>query len=98
MIYYEDADLTIRSMEEADAQVFYDEELAQGWHPDIAGYHMRLKDQAEGRCVALTAAYQGRPAGHVYVYREAQEGPFKGAGCPIIVDFGVLIRHRRKGV
>ena len=36
MIYYSDDELTIRSMEEADARIFTDEETAQGWHPDIS--------------------------------------------------------------
>ena len=57
MIYCNDGDLLIRNMEEADAQIFYDEYLAQGWHPDLSVYRTRLKDQEEGRCVALTAAW-----------------------------------------
>ena len=36
MIYFEDDKLTIRNMELEDAQVFTDELIAQGWHPDIA--------------------------------------------------------------
>ena len=63
MNYYRDAELLIRNMEEADTQIFYDEYTAQGWHPDIAVYQIRLKDQAEGKCFALTAEYQGHPAG-----------------------------------
>ena len=35
MVYYSDDVLLIRNMEESDAQVFTDEETAQGWHPDI---------------------------------------------------------------
>ena len=52
MIYFEDDKLTIRNMETEDAQVFTDELIAQGWHPDIAGYMSRLKDQTEGKCIA----------------------------------------------
>ena len=54
MIYFEDDKLTIRNMETEDAQVFTDELIAQGWHPDIAGYMSRLKDQTEGKCIALS--------------------------------------------
>ena len=67
MVYYEDKNLTIRNMETADAQVFTDEFTAQGWHPDIAGYRARLKDQSEGKCIALTAVFGGCPAGYVYI-------------------------------
>ena len=84
MIYYRDDELVIRNMEEADAQIFYDAYLAQGWHPEITVYQMRLKDQAEGRCVALTAEYRGHPAGSVYVYRTPHGGPFKGQDLPEI--------------
>lgn len=98
MIYYKDEDLVIRNMEEADDQIFYEEYTAQGWHAEIGDCLMRLKDQAEGKCIALTAVYQGHPAGSVYVYLTAHEGPFKGKGWPVIVDFGVLKKYQRKGI
>lgn len=98
MIYYQDADLIIRTMEEKDAQALCDEYAAQGWHPDVNDYLLRLKDQAEGKCIALTAVYQGRPAGDVYVYMDAHDGPFKGKGIPEIHDFSVLQKYQRRGV
>ena len=98
MLYYQDSTLLIRDMEEADAQSFFDEYTAQGWHPEISYYHMRMQDAAEGKCTALTAVYQGRPAGTVYLYRAAPEGPFKGRNWPYIVDFSVLQKYQRKGI
>ena len=98
MIYYEDAELVIRDMEKADAQVFYDEYTAQGWHPEVDYYLMRIREHAEGKCVAMTAVYQGCPAGSLYLYRSAKEGPFKGTGYPEIVDFSVLKKYQRRGV
>ena len=98
MIWYEDRELVIRSMEETDAQVFYDEYSAQGWHPDISVYQRRLKDQAEGKCMAFIAVYRGQPAGSVYLYLTVKEGPFKGKGWPMIVDFSVLQKYQRKGI
>ncbi len=98
MIYYQDDELTIRNMEEADAQVFFDEYTAQGWHPDVEYYRMRMREQAEGKCIALTAEYKGHPAGTVYVYLTVHEGPFKGKGWPMIVDFSVLKKYQRKGI
>ena len=59
MIYYQDDEFVIRDMVEADAQIFCDEYLAQGWHPEIEYYRMRIREAAEGKCVALTAVYQG---------------------------------------
>ena len=98
MIYYKDEEVVIRNMEEADAPIFVDEYTAQGWHDDIEGYLMRLRDQAEGKCVALTAEYQGHPAGSLYLYFNAPEGSFKDKGWPEIVDFNVLKKYQRKGI
>ena len=98
MIYYQDEQLLIRDMEAADAPLFCDAYTAQGWHPELAYYQMRLREHEEGKCVALTAEYQGQIAGQVYVYRDVQEGPFRGSGCPIIVDFGVLKKYQRRGI
>ena len=98
MIYYQSNDLVIRNMEEADASIFVDEYTAQGWHDDVDGYLMRLRDQAEGKCVALTAEYQGCPAGSLYLYLNASEGPFKDKAWPEIVDFNVLKKYQRKGI
>lgn len=98
MIYYKDEEVVIRNMEEADAPIFVDEYTAQGWHDDIEGYLMRLRDQAEGKCVALTAEYQSCPAGGLYLYLNALEGPFKDKAWPEIVDFNVLKKYQRKGI
>lgn len=98
MTYYKDAELVIRDMEEADAQVFYDEYTAQGWNPEVEYYLMRIREASEGKCVALTAEYQGHPAGNLYLYLKVHEGPFKETSWPEIVDFSVLQKYHRKGI
>ena len=98
MVYYNDKELIIRNMEEADARVFTDEEIAQGWHMDISKYLARLQDQSAGKCVSLTAVYKGLPAGYVSVYLTGLGGAFSGEGLPEIVDFSVLEKYRRKGI
>ena len=98
MIYYKDEELVIRSMEEADAQIFFEEFTAQGWHPRVEYYLRTIQEQVEGKCVALTAEYRGNPAGYVYLYRTAHEGPFKEKGYPIVVNFNVLKKYQRKGI
>ncbi len=97
-VYYRDNELIIRTMEEADARIFTDEEIAQGWHTDISKYLARLQDQSAGKCVSLTAVYNGLPAGYVNVYFAGLGGAFSGKGYPEIVDFGVLEKYRRKGI
>ena len=98
MYYYNDDTLLIRDMEETDARIFTDEETAQGWKADISKYRTRLRDQAEGKCVSLTAEYKGHPAGYIHVYKTGLGGAFGGKGLPEIVDFGVLEKYRRRGI
>ena len=98
MIYYQNEKLLIRNMEASDAQIFFDEFTAQGWHPRVEYYLETLREQDEVKCVALTAVYRGNPAGYVYLYRAAEEGPFKDSGFPIIVNFNVLKKYQRKGI
>ena len=98
MAYYEDEKLIIRDMERTDAQIFTDEFAAQWWHKEMVGFMARLKDQSEGKCIALTAVFDGCPAGYVYVYRQMEEGPFKEKGWPVIVDFNVLKKYQRRGI
>ena len=59
---------------------------------------MRLGDQAEQKCISLTAVYKGHPAGYINVYITGQGGAFSGKGWPEIVDFGVLEKDQRKGI
>ena len=98
MIYSQSGDILIRSMQPSDAQIITDEEIAQGWNQTIDKYEMRLRDQAEGRSVALVAEYKGQVAGYVNVYPDSQWGAFAGQGLPEIVDFGVLAKYRRRGI
>ena len=98
MIYYADDELVIRTMKETDGPDFVEGFTAQGWNPDIAVYRMRMKDEAEGKCVTLTAEYHGHPAGSVYVYLTPHDGPFKEKGWPEIHDFNVLKKYQRKGI
>ena len=98
MIYYQDEHLTIRPMTQTDAQPLCDAYNAQGWHDEVSGYLTRLQDQAQGRCIALIAEWDGQVAGNVYLYLSAHGGPFKGKGWPIIVDFGVLQKFQRRGI
>ncbi len=98
MVYYKDNELIIRDLEEADARIFTDEEIAQGWHTDISKFLKRLQDQSAGKCVSLAAVYKGLPAGYANVYLTVLSGAFAGKGFPEIVDFGVLEKYRRNGI
>lgn len=98
MVYYEDGRILIRDMKQSDARTIADGEAAQGWNADVWKYEMRLRHQAEGKSVSLTAEYDGNVAGYINVYPNAASGAFGGQGYPEIVDFGVLEKYRRQGV
>ena len=98
MIYYQDHDILIRDLQKSDARIITDEEIAQGWNADIQKYEMRLKDQSDGKSVALAAEYQGQVAGYVNLYPNSAWGSFANRGYPEIVDFGVLEKYRRHGI
>lgn len=98
MIYYQDDELLIRSMIESDVQAITDAELAQGWHVEAAKQEIRFRDQQEGRSHALIAVYRGEVAGYINLYSKALDGPEAFRDDPEIVDFGVFIKFRRKGI
>ena len=74
MIYYDEENLMIRNMILDDAQVFTDEEIAQGWNADISKYKTRLADQASGKAISLVALYQGKQAGYINIYPDSTWG------------------------
>lgn len=98
MIYYEENDILIRSIEESDAKIITEEERAQGWDQTEEKYWMRIRDHANGKAIALVAEYQGNVAGYINVYPNCEAGPFGGKGYCEIVDFGVLEKFRCRGI
>lgn len=98
MVYYSNGQLTIRNMEDRDAQAITDAEIEQGWDASVEKYHKRLEDQRTGKAISLVAEYSGIPVGYINVYPDCTEGAFGGKGYPEIVDFGVLEKYRRKGI
>ena len=94
MIYYNVNNIVIRDMVETDPKIITHEEHLQGWTDQkIEKYTRRLKDVAEGKCVALVAEYNGNVAGYFNVYPNSMGGAFGGKGLPELVDFGVLQRE-----
>ena len=98
MTYYQDEHIIVRTMEEKDAQMITDAEIAQGWKASVQKYHTRLNDQKANKAVALIAEYNGAVAGYINVYWHAATGPFADKHYPEIVDFGVLITYRNHGI
>lgn len=98
MIYFKNEEVTIRNMEERDAQVITDGEITQGWDATVDKYERRLRDQAEGKAISLVAECGGMAVGYINVYPDSTWGAFGGKGWPEIVDFGVLEKYRNRGI
>lgn len=98
MIYYNRENILIRTMEEPDAKIITDEEIAQGWNQTEEKYQMRIRDHESGKSIALVAEYKGNVAGYINVYPNCEAGPFGGMGYCEIVDFGVLEKYRKNGI
>ena len=97
-VYYDGNNILIRDLQQSDAQIITDEEIAQGWQATVDKYEMRLKDQSEGKSISLVAEYGGKIAGYINVYLDSEWGAFANQGYPEIVDFGVLEKYRRNGI
>lgn len=98
MVYYSDDNCIIRNLEKEDIPEIVREEIAQGWGSSDEKLMTRIKDEAEGRSIALVAEYDHRPVGYINVYFRPLGGPFVDKGYPEIVDFSVLEKCRRLGI
>ena len=98
MVYYNENGIIIRDLQQSDAQIITDEEIAQGWNANVDKYEMRLKHQAEGKSIALVAEYDGNIAGYINIYPNSQWGSFANQGFSEIIDFGVLVKYRKNGI
>ena len=98
MVYYDKNGIVIRDLQQSDAQIITEEEIAQGLDATIDKYEMRLKHQAEGKAIALVAEWNGGVAGYINVYPDAKSGAYANRGYAEIVDFGVLEKYRRRGI
>ena len=92
MIYYNVNDIVIRDMVETDPEIITHEEHLQGWvNQKIEKYTQRLKDVADGKCIALVAEYKGNVAGYFNVYPNSMGGSFGGKGLPELVDLHYIL-------
>lgn len=90
--------IIIREMREEDVGAFVRGEIEQGWDSSPDKLEMRLRDRFEKGAVPIVAEYDGEPAGYLTVYPDGWSGPFGGKGLPMISDFNVLEKFRRRGI
>lgn len=98
MTYYDDGKIVIRTMKEEDAGTIFAEEIAQGWHPNIETYENYYREQNSHNRYVFIAEYEGKVAGYTTLLPSAKEGPFANREIPEVVNFGVFIKYRNKGI
>lgn len=98
MKYYQDHSLFIRSMEAADARIFYETYLSYGWHPSLDVYENYYKEQEQNKRQVFVAVYNGTVCGLCTLVMNPTVGPWAGMGCPEIVDLSVFRHAQNKGI
>lgn len=98
MVYQKTNNVTIRSMQAEDAQIIYDKYLSYGWHADINIYLNYFKEQSEKKRLVFIAEHEGSVAGLCTLVLKPVEGLMGNTGIPEIVDLGVFMEVRNKGI
>ena len=96
--YYRDEEITIRSMEQSDAEIFYTTYLSYGWHPQLETYENYYREQTQGQRLVFIAEYRGAVAGICTLVLHPTDGPWGGQNYPEIQDLCVFFHIHRKGI
>ena len=97
-VYYQDGEITIRSMEQSDAEIFYTTYLSYGWHPQLETYENYYREQTQGRRLVFIAEYRGAVAGICTLVLHPTDGPWGGQKYPEIQDLCVFFHVHQKGI
>ncbi|OAB44778.1 GNAT family N-acetyltransferase [Paenibacillus glacialis] len=90
--------ITIRTMNEHDAEVISDAFRNQGWEKPANLYLTYVADQKNGERVSLIAEVEGVFAGYINIVWQSDYPYFKEQDIPEIQDFNVLVKYRRRGI
>ena len=97
-VYDRDGDITIRSMKQSDAEIFYATYLSYGWHPQLETYENYYREQTQGRRLVFIAEYRGAVAGICTLVLHPTDGPWGGGQYPEIQDLCVFFHVHQKGI
>jgi ribosomal protein S18 acetylase RimI-like enzyme len=93
-----DIRITLHDLTEQDCPIITTAFTAQRWNKPLAQYQRYYLEQLEGQREVILAKVCGQFAGYVTIVWSSNYPPFREANIPEIVDFNVLIAHRRHGV
>lgn len=98
MIYYNNDNLTIRSMMKSDVEKFVNGFVEQGWHKSRELFDMYYNQQENNEKLVIVAEICGEVSGYVTLLPDTKVGPFAYKNIPEIVDFNVLIKYQKRGI
>lgn len=98
MVYFDDNDLIIRSMQSEDAQIIYQTYLSYGWHPTLDTYLNYYEEQNAKKRKVFIAEYKGQVVGLCTLVLNPDEGSLANKGIPEIVDLCVFFNMHRQGI
>lgn len=98
MIYFENEQLKIRTMEKGDIEQLKIEFDEQGWHKDIDILSGYFEQQENGQKYIVIAEFNGKVAGYVTLLPQAKNGPFAEKNIPELVDFIVFQKYQCNGI
>lgn len=97
MIYLEQDELIIRSIEEKDAKAFDKGFELQGWCKPEAQFIRYFKEQEADERKVFVAEVDKEVAGYVTLIK-AEHGPYANKDLQEVCDFNVLIKYQKRGI
>lgn len=94
MLYYNQKELVVRTMDNSDVQLIVDAESKQGLQVSPEKYLFRLKEQEQEKNIALVLFYEGNIAGYVYVYPYGLNKNLSKSGYSEIVDLKIFNEYK----
>lgn len=98
MIYLDNDNLIIRSMEKGDGAKLEKCFREQNWDKPLDVLERYYQEQMGNKRYVFIAELNGEIAGYATLLLSAPCGPFAGEGLPEIKDFNVFIKYQRKGI
>lgn len=98
MVYYEDNDICIRTIEKRDIQSLVDGFAEQNWNKPFEQFLDYYNQHLNNERTVIVCEKNGEASGYVTLLSCAKTGPFANQGIPEIVDFNVLIKYQKKGI
>ena len=98
MIYLQEKDFILRTIESGDGQALVEGFAAQGWVRSIELFDNYLRLQKSGELRVVMAEAGGAAVGFALLLPCSEVGPFAHTGIPEISNFNVLIPYQRRGI